>query len=127
MFKKIKKMFSNIKIVAICLVVLLVIEFALVIYLAVKVSNLKKEFADIGPREKLERIHSYALVLEKFEQFKQKEGVGSTTADLEKTVLATNSGVLKTLFDEMILGGNLEKDMKYFLDAVIDSLEFFSK
>lgn len=127
MFKKIKKIFSSIKIIVICLVVLLIIEFGLVVYLAVKVTNLKKEFAEIGPREKMERIHSYAVALEKFEEFKRKESAGDTAAEFERAVLATNSGVLKALFDEVVLGGNLEKDMEYFLDAVIDSLKFFSK
>lgn len=127
MFKKIKKIFFNIKIIVICLLALLIIEFGLVVYLAVKINNLKKDFAEIGPREKLERLHTYAVVLEKFEEFKRKEGAGNTTVNLERAVLTTDSGVLKNLFDEMVLGGNLEKDMEYFLDAVIDSLNFFSK
>jgi len=127
MFKKIKKIFSSIKIIVICLVVLLVVEFGLVVYLTAKVTNLKKEFAEIGPREKMERIHSYAVALEKFEEFKRKEGAGDTTVEFERAVLSTDSGVLKALFDEVVLGGNLEKDMEYFLDAVIDSLKFFSK
>ena len=66
------------------------------------------------------------MVLEKFEQFERKEGAGDTTVALERAVLRTKSGVLKTLFDEMVLGGNLEKDMEYFLDAIIDALQFFS-
>ena len=127
MFKKIKKIFFSIKIAVICLVVLLIIGFGLIVYLAVKINHLKTEFAEIGPREKMERIHSYAVALEKFEEFKRTEGAEDTTAELERAVLATDSGVLKTLFDEIVLGGNLEKDMEYFLDAVIDSLKFFSK
>jgi len=127
MFEKLKKIISAAKITVIILLVLLIIEFGLIVYLAVKINNLKAEFAEIGPREKLEKIHSYAVVLEKFEQFKRKQGQGKTTSELEKAVLATNSGVLKTLFDEIVLGENLEEDMEYFLDAVIDSLKFFSK
>ncbi len=127
MFKKIKKICLNIKTLNIILVVLLVIGFGLAIHFGIKAANLKKEFAEIGPREKLERIHSYALVLEKFEEFKIKEGAKNTTVALERAVLATDSGVLKNLFDEIIFGGNLEKDMEYFLAAVIDSLKFFSK
>ena len=127
MFKKIKKICLNIKTLNIILIILLVIGFGLAVYFGIKAANLKKEFAEVGPREKLERIHSYALVLEKFEEFKKKEGAKNTTVALERAVLATDSGVLKNLFDEIIFGGNLEKDMKYFLDAVIDSLKFFSK
>lgn len=127
MFKKVKKIFSNIKIIIICLIVLLVVEFGLVVYLTVKINILKKEFAEIGPREKLEKIHSYAVVLEKFEEFKTKEGAENTTAELEKAVLAAGSGVLENLFEEILLGENLEEDMEYFLEAVIDSLKFFSK
>ncbi len=127
MFHKIKKIFSSVKIVVIVLAVLLVVEFALVVYLAVKVHNLKQDFSDIGPKEKLETLHNYALVLEKFEKFRRENGQKGTTAELEKAVLATDSGVLKSLFDEIVLGDNLEKDMNYFLDAVIDSLKFFSK
>lgn len=127
MFKKIKKICFNVKVLIAALIILMVIGFGLAIYFGVKVNNLKKEFAEIGPREKLEKIHSYTLVLEKFEEFKREEGVKNTTAALERAVLATGSGVLKSLFDEIIFGGNLKKDMEYFLDAVINSLNFFSK
>lgn len=123
---KSKKKRLNIRILIVALIVLIIIGFGLAVYFGVKVSNLKKEFAEIGPQEKLETIHSYTVVLEKFEQFEREEGAGGTTAALERAVLRTNSGVLKTLFDEVVLGGNLEKDMEYFLDAVIDALQFFS-
>lgn len=126
MFRRIKKTYLNTNTLIIALAVLLVVGFGLAVYFGVKVSNLKKEFAEIGPQEKLETIHSYTVVLEKFEQFKREEGAKNTTAALERAVLRTNSGVLKTLFDEIVLGGNLEKDMEYFLDAVIDALQFFS-
>jgi len=126
MFRRIKKTYLNTNTLIIALAVLLVVGFSLAVYFGMKVSNLKKEFAEIGPREKLETIHSYTVVLEKFEQFKREEGAKNTTAALERAVLRTNSGVLKTLFDEMVLGGNLKKDMEYFLDAVIDALQFFS-
>ena len=125
-FTKSKKKRFGIRILIVALIVLMVVGFGLAVYFGVKVSNLKKEFAEIGPREKLETIHSYTVVLEKFEQFKREEGAGDTTVALERAVLRTNSGVLKTLFDEVVLGGNLEKDMEYFLDAVIDALQFFS-
>ena len=123
---KSKKKRLGIRILIVALIVLIIIGFGLAVYFGVKVSNLKKEFAEIGPREKLETIHSYIVVLEKFEQFEREEGAGDTTAALERAVLRTNSGVLETLFDEVVLGGNLEKDMEYFLDAVIDALQFFS-
>jgi len=125
-FIKSKKKRLNIRILIVALIVLMVVGFGLAVYFGVKVSNLKKEFAEIGPQEKLETIHSYTVVLEKFEQFKREEGAGDTTVALERAVLRTNSGVLKTLFDEVVLGGNLEKDVEYFLDAVIDALQFFS-
>jgi len=125
--KEIKKIFFNLNTLIIVLAILVVIGFGLAIYFGIKANNLEKEFASIGPKEKLEKIHSYAVVLEKFEAFKRNEGKDNTTADLEKAVLATGSGVLKTLFNEMILGGKTEKDMNYFLDAVIDALKFFSK
>ena len=126
-FIKTKKKRLGAKALIIALIVLVAIGFGLAAYFKIQVNNLKKEFAEIGPREKMETIHSYALVLEKFEEFKRKEGAENTTAELERAVLRTNSGVLKALFDEMVFGGNLEKDMEYFLDAVIDALKFFSK
>lgn len=122
-----KKICFNTKTLIIVLVILVVVGFAFAVYFGIKAANLKKEFAEIGPKEKIEKIHSYALVLEKFEEFKAKEGAGNTTAELERAVLATGSGVLKSLFDEILLGENLKEDMEYFLDAVIDSLKFFSK
>ena len=125
-FIKSKKKYLGIKILIVALIVLMVVSFGLAVYFGKKVANLKKEFAEIGPQEKMETIHSYALVLEKFEEFKRKEGAENTSAALERAVLRTNSGVLKTLFDEIVLGGNLEKDMEYFLDAIIDALQFFS-
>lgn len=127
MFKKIPKICLNTKTLIIVLIVLAVIGFAFAVYFGIKTVNLKKEFSEIGPQEKLEKIHSYTLVLEKFEEFKAKQGAEDVTTELEKAVLATNSGVLKNLFEEMLLGENLEEDMEYFLDAVIDSLKFFSK
>jgi len=126
-FIKSKKKCLNTKTLIIVLVVLAVIGFALAIYFDIKTVTLKKEFSEIGPQEKLERVYSYAVVLEKFEEFRRTEGKGDTTADLERAVLATHSGVLKNLFDEMIFGGNLRKDMDYFLDATIDSLKLYSK
>lgn len=127
MFKKIKKVCLSTNTLIIALTVLMIIGFALAIYFGVKANNLKKEFSEIGPREKLEKINSYVVVLEKFEEFKREEGRNDTTLELERAVLATGSGVLKSLFDEMIFGGNLKKDMEYFLDAVIDSLKLYSK
>lgn len=121
------KVCFNSKTLIIVLVVLVVIGFGLAVYFGMKAANLKKEFSEIGPKEKMERVHSYAVVLEKFEEFKRKEGRDNTTDELERAVLATGSGVLKSLFDEMIYGGNLKKDMEYFLDAIIDSLKFFSE
>lgn len=109
------------------LVVLVVIGFILAVYFGIKVANLKKEFSEIGPREKLEKVHSYVIVLEKLEEFKRTEGKNDTTRELERAVLTTGSGVLRALFDELVMGGNLKKDMDYFLDAVIDSLKLFSQ
>lgn len=126
-FKQIQKVCLNTKTLIIVLVILVVVGFGLAVYFGVKINALKKDFAEIGPKEKLEKIHSYALALEKFEEFKAKEGAGNTTAELERAVLATGSGVLKSLFDEILLGENLKEDMEYFLDAIIDSLKFFSK
>ena len=126
-FIKSRKKVLNTKTLIIALIVLVVIGFGLAVYFGIKSVNLKKEFSEIGPQEKLERVYSYAVVLEKFEEFRRTEGKGDTTAELERAVLATHSGVLKNLFDEMIYGGNLKKDMDYFLDATIDSLKLFSQ
>lgn len=126
-FKKLKEIRFTTKTLVIALVVLAVIGFALAIYFGVKTASLKKEFSEIGPREKLDKIYSYALVLEKFEEFERKEGKDNTTTELERAVLATQSGVLKSLFDEMIFGANLKGDMDYFLRAIIDSLKLFSE
>ncbi len=126
-FKKLREIRFTTKTLIIALVILVVIGFGLAIYFGVKTTNLKKEFSDIGPKEKLDRVHSYIVALEKFEEFKREEGAGNTTTELERAVLATGSGVLKNLFDEVIFGGNLEKDMEYFLDAIVDSLKLYSK
>ncbi len=126
-FKKIKTVCFNFKALVIVLLVITVISLGLAVYFGINNAKIKKEFTEIGPQEKMEKLHSYAVVLEKFEQFKRQEGQGESMADLEMAVLATGSGVLKALFDDMIFGGNLEKDMDYFMDAVIDSLKFFSK
>ena len=126
-FLKFRRPCLNMKTLVFALAILAVIGFVLAIFFGIKAVNLKKEFTEIGPREKLDKIQSYVLVLEKFEEFKKKEGGGNTTADLERAVLATNSGVLKSLFDDMVFGGNLKADMDYFLDAIIDALKLFSK
>lgn len=126
-FTKTKKVCFNTKALIVSLIILMVIGFGLAVYFGIKVANLEKEFSEVGPREKLEKIYSYAVVLEKFEEFRRTEGRSDTTAVLERAVLATGSGVLKSLFDDMIFGGSLEKDMDYFLDAIIDSLKLFSR
>jgi len=126
-FLKFRRPRLNMKALVFALAILAVIGFVFAILFGIKTINLKKEFTEIGPREKLDKIWSYALVLEKFEKFRRKEGGGDTTAELERAVLVTNSGVLKSLFDDMVFGGNLKDDMNYFLDAIIDSLELFSK
>ena len=126
-FIKSKKKCLNTKTLIIVLAVLVIIGFALAIYFDTKIVTLKKGFSEIGPQEKLEKIYSYAVVLEKFEEFRRTEGKSDTTAALERAVLATKSGVLKNLFEEIIFGGNLKKDMDYFLDATIDSLKLFSQ
>ncbi len=115
------------KLIIIILTVLVVIGFGLTAYFAIQNNKIKKQFTNIGPKEKLEKIHSYVLVLEKFENFKRKQGQENTTEQLEKAVLDTESGVLKALYNDVVLGGNLEKDLNYFMDALIDSLEFFSR
>lgn len=126
-FLKFKKACFNIKTAVVILAVLTIICFATTLYFAVKTANLKKEFSDIGPKEKLETIYSYALVLEKFEEFKRQGGQNNATNELEQAVLATKNGALKSLFDEIIFGGNLKKDMDYFMDAIVDSLKLFSQ
>lgn len=124
---KTKKICFNTRALVVGLIILAVIGFGLSVYFGIKVANLKKEFSEIGPREKLEKVHAYIVVLEKFEEFKRKEGKNDTTRELERAVLATGSGVLKALFDDLVMGGNLKKDIEYFLDAVIDSLKLFSQ
>jgi len=126
-FLKFNKVCFNTKTTVIVLAVLTIVCFASTLYFAVKTANLKKEFSDIGPKEKLETIHSYVLVLEKFEEFIRQEGQNNITNELERAVLATKNGSLKSLFDEMIFGGNLKKDMDYFMDAIVDSLKLFSQ
>lgn len=126
MFQKIKKLLLAISTLVVVLIIIAVISSGLAIYFGIKTATLKKEFIEIGPKEKLEKIHSYAVTLEKFEDFKRKPGEANITTKLEMAVLVTGNGVLKNLFDEMVLGDNLEKDMDYFLDAIIDSLKFFS-
>lgn len=114
------------------MVVLLVIAVLGIIgsaYFGVKTNRLKQDLVNFDRMrgQKLERVQKYVDVLEKFEKFKRTEGAGKTTGDLEKAVETTGNGVLKNLLDEVLLGGNLKEDMDYFLDAVIDSMKFFSE
>jgi len=126
-FKKIKTAYLNLKVLVIVLTIISVISLGLAIYFGIENTKIRKDFTEIGPKEKMEKLHSYVVVLEKFEEFKRQEGQGETMTELEMAVLATGSGVLKALFDDMIFGSNLEEDMNYFMDATIDSLKFFSK
>lgn len=126
-FKKIKATYFNLKVLVIVLTIISIVSLGLAIYFGIENVKIREDFTEIGPKEKMEKLHSYAVVLEKFENFRRQEGQGESMAELEMSVLATGSGVLKALFDDMIFGSNLEKDMNYFMDAVVDSLKFFSK
>lgn len=122
MFNKVKQLIFNIKALIILLIVLIVIGWSLTIYFGVKLSS-KKNIC-IDSQTKLEKLNYYSNLLS--ESIKLIRGNKSLDV-LEENVRLLDNGVVLTEWEDVVIGGNKERDVNDYLDVIIDSLIFFSK
>lgn len=107
------------KVLIIALAILAVIGWAFVIYF---ITQSKTTPAICS--ERLEKIHSYALLLDKSVKLARQD---KSLDELEMDVRLLDNGSLLNTWQEVVFGGNQEEDLNYYLDVIIDSLKFFSK
>lgn len=122
MFKKIKQLFFNIKALIILLVVLIIIGWGLTIYFGVKL-NSKKNIC-IDSQTKIEKLNYYSNLLSKSMKLIREE---KSLDVLEEDVRLLDNGVVLAEWEDVVVGGNKERDVNDYLDVIIDSLIFFSK
>lgn len=122
MFKKIKQLFFNIKALVILLVVLIIIGWGLTIYFGVKL-NSKKNIC-IDSQTKIEKLNYYSnLLLKSMKLIREEKSLDV----LEEDVRLLDNGVVLAEWEDVVVGGNKERDVNDYLDVIIDSLIFFSK
>jgi hypothetical protein len=122
MFKKIKQLFFNIKALIILLIVLTVVGWGLTIHFGVKL-NSKKDIC-IDSQAKIEKLNYYSNLLFKSVKLIREE---KSLDVLEEDVRLLDNGVVLTEWEDVVVGGNKERDVNDYLDVIIDSLIFFSK
>lgn len=122
MFKKIKQIILNIKVLLIVLVVLTVVSLALAIYFGVKL-NSDKSFCS-GLQEKMDKLNYYSSLLSKSMKLIREN---KSLDVLEDDVRLLDNGTLLAEWEDVVFGGNKEEDVNNYLDVIIDSLNFFSK
>jgi hypothetical protein len=121
MFKKIKKIFFNIKALIILLVVLIVIGWGLTIYFGLEISSSKNLCS--AYQNKVEKLSYYSdLLKESTELIRENKSLDV----LEDDVRLLENGALLAEWENAVVSGKKE-DAEHYLDVIIDSLTFFSK
>jgi hypothetical protein len=122
MFKKIKQLFFNIKALIVVLIVLVVVGAGLTIYFGTKSSADKDLCAKDQTR--IEKLNYYSVLLAKSMKLVRE---GKSLKELEDDVRLLENGVLLAEWENVVFGGNKQKDVDSYLDVIIDSLSFFSE
>lgn len=122
MFKKIKQLVFNIKALIILLIILIVVGWGLTIYFGIKL-NSKKDIC-IDYQTQMEKLNYYSNLLFKSVKLIRE---GKSLDVLEEDVRLLDNGVVLTEWEDVVIGGNKERDVNDYLDVIIDSLIFFSK
>lgn len=117
--KNFTKVIFKTRILIITLVILTVVGWGMVIYFGLKVKT-PPPVCDKG----LERIHSYAVLLDKSTKLARQE---KSFDVLEAEVRSLDNGTLLAEWENVVFGGNQKKDLDNYFDVIIDSLKFFSK
>jgi len=122
MLKKIKQLVFNIKALIILLIILIVVGWGLTIYFGIKL-NSKKDIC-IDYKTQMEKLNYYSNLLFKSVKLIREE---KSLDVLEEDVRLLDNGVVLTEWEDVVIGGNKERDVNDYLDVIIDSLIFFSK
>jgi len=121
MFKKIKKIFFNIKALIILLIVLIVIGWGLTIYFGLKLNSDKNLCSSY--QSKLEKLGNYADLLKKSEDLINQN---KNLDVLESDVRLLENGTLLAEWENAVVSGKKE-DANNYLNVIIDALTFFLK
>ncbi len=121
MFKKLKKIFFNIKALIVLLIVLIVVGWGLTIYFGVKINSRKDVCTD--HELKTEKLNYYVQLLQKSRDLIDRN---QSLVDLEDEVRLLDNGVLTAEWENAV-ATNRKEDANNYLDVIIDALVFFSK
>jgi len=120
--KKIREVIFKVKALIIILAVLAIIGWSFAIYF--NVSDNPKNIYCTKCVEKIEKTHSYSVLLEKSRKLiKKGQGLDSLEADIH----IFNNGTLLAEWENVVFGGNRQEDIENYFDVIIDSIKFFSK
>ena len=122
MFKKIKRIFFNIKTLIILLIVLIVIGWGLTIYFGLKL-NSKKDIC-LNYQSKIEKLNYYSTLLaESMKLIRENKSLDT----LEDDVRLLDNGAVLAEWENVVVGKNKQADINNYIDTIIDALTFFSK
>jgi flagellar basal body-associated protein FliL len=117
--KKIKEIIFRTKVLIIVLIILAIVGWGLTAYFA-----FKKKAPTITCGERLEKLNSYALLLNKSTELARQN---KSFEVLEMDVRLLDNGTLLAEWEDVIFGGNQQEDLNNYFDVIIGSLTFFSK
>lgn len=122
-FKGVKLAIFKIRTLIIVLVILTIIGWGFMIYFGIK-ANKAEKLSSTNCLERVEKLNGYASLLDKSNKLvRQKKGLEV----LEQDVRAFNNGTLLAEWQNVVFGGNKEKDLENYIDVILDSLMFFSR
>ena len=122
MFKKIKRIFFNIKALIILLIVLIIIGWGLTIYFGLKLNSKKDIY--LNYQSKIEKLNYYSTLLAKSMKLIRENKSLDT---LEDDVRLLDNGAVLAEWENVVVGKNKQVDINNYIDTIIDALTFFSK
>jgi len=123
MFGKIKKILFTRKFLIIVLASLALVGWVFAIFFGVRMKEAEK-LSSVNCLEKLGKINSYGTLLDQSNKLaRQEKGLDG----LEVSVRALKNGSVLAEWENVVWGGNREKDLEAYFDTIIDSIIFFSK
>ena len=120
MLKKVRQTIFQIKALIIVLIVLIAVGWGLAIYFGLKA----QPPIPATCVKRLEKLNSYAVLLDESTKLvRQNKGFDV----LEMDIRLLDNGSLLAEWEDVVWGGNQEKDLNNYFDVIIDVLKFFSK
>jgi hypothetical protein len=122
-FRSVKLAIFKVKTLIIILVILVIIGWGFMFYFGIK-ANKAEKMTSFSCLEKVERLNTYATLLDKsIKLIRQDKGFEG----LEQEIRELKNGTLLAEWQNVVFGGNKEKDLENYIDVILDSLMFFSK